>query len=265
MTETWRLLPLAVNDAYMNMAIDEAICRKRAEGLAPNTIRFYRWKPSAVSVGYFQLVEEEVNTGACKKMGIDIVRRMTGGGAVYHSYEGEVTYSIIVGQDHPKIPADLIKSYEMVCAGIVEGLEELGVEAEFRPINDITVHGKKISGNAQTRRWKQVLQHGTVLMDTDLKTMFTLLRISKEKISDKMIKSAEERVTTIRRELGVKVGFDEVGEALRRGFAKALGVELEDGELSEGEKDLAQRLREAKYTTRDWVFGRPKTFGGEKG
>ena len=104
MVEEWRIMGLDVNDAFMNMAIDEAICRLRSKQKSPNTMRLYRWKPSAVSIGYFQILEEEVDIDACKRLGVDIVRRMTGGGAVYHSYEGEVTYSVIVNQDHPKIP-----------------------------------------------------------------------------------------------------------------------------------------------------------------
>ena len=258
-TEEWRIMGLDVNNAYLNMAIDEAICRLRAKNRSPNTIRFYRWKPSAVSIGYFQLVEQEVNVEACKALGIDVIRRMTGGGAVYHSYEGEVTYSIIVNQDHPKIPNDIIKSYEVICSGIVMALEKLGINANFKPINDIDVNGKKISGNAQTRRWGILLQHGTILMDTDIRTMFTVLRVSKEKISDKMIKSVEERVTTIKKELGRDVNFKEVTDALKETFPKVLDVKPVEGKLSEEEKALATKLRMEKYRTTDWIFKRPNT------
>ncbi len=95
------------------------------------------------------------------------------------------------------MPDDIIKSYELICGGIVDALRVLGMpKAVFRPVNDIDVNGKKISGNAQTRRWGVVVQHGTVLVDTDIRTMFTVLKVSKEKISDKLIKSVEERVTT---------------------------------------------------------------------
>lgn len=259
MVEEWRIMGLDVNDAYLNMAIDEAICRLRAKNRSPNTIRFYRWKPSAVSLGYFQLVEQEVNLEACKKLGVDVIRRMTGGGAVYHSYEGEVTYSIIVNQDHPKIPTDIIKSYEVICSGIVLAMKQLGINAEFRSVNDIDVNEKKISGNAQTRRWGVLLQHGTILMDTDIKMMFTVLRVSKEKISDKMIKSAEERVTTIKRELGRNVSFEEVTNALKQTFPKVFDIKPVEGKLSEEEKALAAKLRKEKYNTKDWIFKRPTT------
>ena len=257
--DVWRFIDLKVNDAYTNMAIDEAIGRLRGSGLSPNTIRFYRWKPSAVSVGYFQITEREVNIEACRELGVDIVRRMTGGGAVYHDYNGELTYSVIVNEDHPLIPREITKSYEVLCDGIVNALGHLGIEAEFKPINDIVVSGKKISGNAQTRRWGVVLQHGTILMSTDIRTMFKVLRVGLTKISDKAIKSVEERVTTIRRELDRSISFEEVSKALRRGFEEALGIRLVDGALTKEELNLAEERRQTKYLTEEWNFKRPKS------
>jgi len=258
MTEKWRIMGLDVYDAYTNMAIDEAICRERSQGKSPNTIRLYRWKPSAVSIGYFQLVDQEVDVDACGRLGVDIVRRMTGGGAVYHAYEGEVTYSIIVNEDHEKMPNDIIKSYELICGGIVEALKALGMpKAIFRPVNDIDVNDKKISGNAQTRRWGVVVQHGTVLVDTDIRTMFTVLKVSKEKISDKLIKSVEDRVTTIRREAAIPVSFEEVSNAIKTALPKVFGVQAVPGTLTVEEKNLVERLRREKYNTHEWLYERP--------
>jgi lipoate-protein ligase A len=258
MSEEWRIMGLDVYDAYTNMAIDEAICRERSQGRSPNTIRLYRWKPSAVSIGYFQLVDQEVDVDACKRLGVDIVRRMTGGGAVYHAYEGEVTYSIIVNENHDRMPKDIIKSYELICGGIVDALRGLGMQtATFRPVNDIDVNGKKISGNAQTRRWGVVVQHGTVLVDTDIRTMFTVLKVSKEKISDKLIKSVEDRVTTIQREIGRRVSFEEVADALKAALPKVFDVEATPSSLTVEEKDLAERLKREKYNTHGWLYDRP--------
>ena len=90
---TWRLLKLKVNDAFANMAIDEAIVNARVEGLVSNTIRFYQWEPSAISIGRFQDVFNEVQVETCRRLGVDIVRRISGGGTVYHDVEGEITYS----------------------------------------------------------------------------------------------------------------------------------------------------------------------------
>ena len=248
---------LDVYDAYMNMAIDESLCTLRSEGRSPNTIRFYRWNPSAVSIGYFQILEQEVDLQACQTRCVDVIRRMTGGGAVYHSYKGEITYSLIADQHLPIIPTDILRSYAFICGGVVMALKELGIEAEFKPINDIVANGKKISGSAQTRRRNVVVQHGTILLDTDITTMFTVLNVSKEKISDKLVKSVEDRVTTIRRELHRDVSFQEVTDALIESFIRVLGVEFYRGTLSEEELNLAVKLREEKYRTRNWIFKRP--------
>ena len=131
MVEKWRLLDTGSRGAYYNMALDEAIETAKSRNLVPNTIRFFRWKPSAVSIGYFQSMNEEVDIAACKSMGVDYVRRITGGGAVYHDYEGELTYSIIVNEDHKLIPKNILKSYEVLCSGLVIGLRKLGIPAEF--------------------------------------------------------------------------------------------------------------------------------------
>ena len=256
MREEWRLINLEVNDAYLNMAIDEALYRLRAQGKSLNTLRLYRWNPSAVSIGYFQILEQEVSIEVCKQLGVDIIRRMTGGGAVYHSYEGEITYSIIVDQTHPKIPADIIQSYERLCQGLVLALQTLHLPAEFQPINDIEVNGKKISGNAQTRRSGIVVQHGTLLLNTDIRTMFQILKVPQEKISDKLVKSVEDRVTTIRQEIGY-VDADEVEQALIRGFTEALDVTFVPGELSDEERQLAYQLKTEKYAQPRWTFQRP--------
>jgi lipoate-protein ligase A len=256
MIEEWRLIELTTNDAYMNMAIDEAILTMIQKGKSQNTIRFYRWNPSTVSIGYFQSLIDEVNVEACKKFNVDIVRRITGGGAVYHDYNGEVTYSVIVSRENPKIPEDILNSYNVLCNGIVLGLRKLNLNPAFKPINDIIVNGKKISGNAQTRKLNAVLQHGTILIDVDVEKMFNLLKVSDEKIKDKMISSVKERVTSIKKELGREVNFSEVAEALKEGFEEALNIKLSPGKLTEEEKALAEKLKIEKYSSKEWLYKR---------
>jgi len=255
MIERWRYLNMDASDAYTNMATDEAILWMNARGISPNTIRLYTWRPSAVSIGYFQSATQEVNLEACTELGVDVVRRITGGGAVYHDSEGELTYSVVVGEEHSKISNDLIESYRTLCEGLIIGLRQLNLQAEFTPINDITVHGRKISGNAQTRRQGIVLQHGTLLLKTDIPMIFRVLRVSKEKISDKMVKAFEDRVTTVCKERGREVRLPEVKESLRRGFEEALDIKLEEGRLNDLEVEKARELR-LKYASREWIFSR---------
>lgn len=246
----WRVVGLEAHDAYFNMAIDETLLERVKERKSPPTIRFYRWSPSSVSIGRFQSMEEEVDVEKCRELGVDYVRRITGGGAVYHDNRGEITYSIVAPET--EFPKGVRESYKAICQGIIDGLATLGIRSEFAPINDITVGGKKISGNAQTRKGGVLLQHGTVLYSLDIKRMFTVLRVSKEKISDKMIKSAEERVTSVS-SFG-NFSMNQLYGALLEGFTK--GREYEFGMWSTEELERAEELRIGLYGTRKWNFSR---------
>ena len=234
------------------MAIDEAIMLAMQRGEVPPTLRLYRWRPSAVSIGTFQGLSEEVDHEYCRRNNIDYVRRLTGGGAVYHDFNGEITYSIIVPRGHRLAPDNILRSYELVCSGIVEGLALLGLRAEFRPINDIVINGRKVSGNAQTRRYSCLLQHGTVLLDLDIETMFSVLKVPAEKVSDKMVSEVRQRVTSVRDALGREVSMTELRDALAEGFSSALSIELGPGALTAEERESMQQLVREKYSTDEW-------------
>jgi len=255
--DAFRFIDLETHDAYINMAIDEAIMLAIKEGNAPPTLRLYRWKPSAVSIGTFQGMHDEVDIAFCKSSGIDFIRRITGGGAVYHDYNGEVTYSILMPKKHPLARTDIIESYKLLCGGVIRALYYLGIKnAEFKPINDVTVNGKKVSGNAMTRRHGCMLQHGTVLLSLDIHQMFTILKVPQEKISDKMISDVKERVTSIQDILNRSVTIKELQETLARGFSDALNIELQTGKLSAEETQTAMKLAKEKYSTDEWNFSR---------
>lgn len=244
----WRVVPIETHTASMAMAIDEAVSEAVGRGESPPTIRFWRWKPSAVSIGYFQSLEEEIDLDACARLGVDFVRRRTGGGAVYHDYEGEITYSVIAPEG--VFPKDIIASYKIICGWIMDGLRRVGIESEFVPINDIVVGGKKISGNAQTRRGGVLLQHGTILYSVDVKKMFSLLKVPDEKVRDKMIKAVEERVTSV---LNLRqVEREELVSALVASFTA--GKEFEFGGWSTWELARARELERSRYKTREWNF-----------
>jgi len=237
----WRLISDLANDAYTNMAIDEAILR-----LGKPTLRLYEWSPAAVSIGYFQSLSKEVETDICKKMGIDIVRRITGGGAVFH--EHELTYSFICPEKY--VPKDIIKSYHLICGAIVGGLTRQGIAAVFHPINDIIVNGKKISGSAQTRKNHVVLQHGTIIIDVDIDKMFSILKVPDEKMRDKMITTVKERVTSLSNEL-TEYDISALRKNIVRGFESSLKTEFEPGSLSNREEALAQELR-LRFASTEW-------------
>jgi len=254
--KTWRLLKLNVNDAFTNMAIDEAIVNARIEGSVPNTLRFYRWKPSGVSVGRFQDVFNEVQVENCKRHGVDIVRRITGGGTVYHDCDGEITYSVVV-KEKDFGTTDVVYAYNAICNGIIEAAKILGVNADFNPGDpkncpNIAINEKKISGSAQFHKGGVLLQHGTFLLDTDLEKMFTFLRVPWAKTIHDVVCVARERLTSIKKELDHNVSVEEAYEALIQGFKKALKIQLEEEALTSQEQQLVMKLKKERYSTDKW-------------
>jgi lipoate---protein ligase len=250
MEESWRFLLTGYHTAAENMAIDHAILTANSKGLVPPTVRFYGWNPSAISIGYFQHLTEEIDIDACHHHGVEYVRRITGGGAVFH--EHELTYSIVVSEDHPKISKNILESYKRICGAVMNGLTFLDLESTYAPINDILVNGKKISGNAQTRKYKTVLQHGTVLIDVDVDKMFQILKVPDEKIKDKMISDVKQRVTSIRHQLQHQPSFDVVADAMKNGFEDTFDVHLEPGDLCEEEKEYTRVYQETCFSTPEW-------------
>jgi lipoate---protein ligase len=245
MTSTWRVIGMETRPAAENLAADEAIAAGIAAGRSPPTIRFYTWRPCAVTIGYFQCLQDEVDREACSAKGIDVVRRRTGGGAVYHDEHGEITYSVIAPESC--FSKDIRASYREICGGIIAGLGSLGIIAEFRPINDVTVGGRKISGSAQTRRRGIITQHGTVLYALDRDTMFSVLRPSAKKLADKPVGSFKASVTCASEEGCGSI--DQLYEALFAGFTA--GKQWEPGQLSDAEQAAVIKLV-YKYQSEEW-------------
>jgi len=243
----WRLVRFEYHDAAMNMALDEAVSNGIERSTSPPTIRFYGWKPSAVSIGRFQSLEDEVDLAGCKELGVEVVRRRTGGGAVFHDTDGEVTYSLIAPEE--LMPREINAAYREICGYVVSSLAALGVEAHFAPINDILVGGKKISGSAQSRRNSVFLQHGTLLLDIGVKKMFQVLKISDAKIAGRNISSADERVTSLRAHS--EVSKERVLAELEKSFTS--GKRYDRGSWSGTELQEANRLVSERYASKEWT------------
>lgn len=262
--DTWRLLPLETHNAFMNMAIDEAILTARVANRVPNTLRLYRWQPSTVSIGKNQNPHNELYVENCRKMGIDIVRRISGGGTVFHSAKNEVTYSVTA--QTASIGKDIPAMYQRIYAAITDALRLIGIPADYntgdaKNCPNLTVNGKKISGSAQTIRKGTVLQHGTLLIDVDLKKMFTLLRVPWAKSCLQVAAIAKNKITSVKETLGHAVSPETTSNALIEGFKNAFSTQLVTGELVPFERELAEQLCREKYATDEWNFNGKSTLG----
>ncbi|TFG82683.1 MAG: lipoate--protein ligase family protein [Spirochaetales bacterium] len=246
-----RYIETGFNPAAFNMGLDEAILDAVAAGIQEPTLRLYGWKPRAVSIGYFQGLNDEVDIQACAERNVDVVRRVTGGGAVFHA--DELTYSILLPESHPLIEGTILDSYRSLCGGVVEGLCSLGIHAEFAPLNDIVADGRKLSGNAQTRRNGCLLQHGTILLSVDVDEMFAVLLVPNEKMKGRLIQDVKARVGSVSAMLGRAFGFGEAIAVFRAGFSRALGADLEPASPSAGELESARRLAESKFGAPGWT------------
>jgi lipoate---protein ligase len=237
-----RVLETGYNPATLNMAIDEALIENI--GQAP-VLRIYGWRPAAISVGYFQSIKEEVDLEKCSQLGVDVVRRLTGGGTVLHEFE--LTYSFITKQYQQNI----MESCRWICDAIVMSINRLGFDASFVPLNDIVVNGKKVSGSAQTRRKGVLLQHGTLLLSVDVDKMFSVLKVPSEKLRDKIVKDVKERVTSL-----AGTTFDDMASSLKTSFAEKFDAKLVADTLSTEEISRAKWLAERKYSSKEWNFRR---------
>ena len=269
------MLKSGFQSAAANMATDEAIMSSYAAKLVPPTIRFYGWQPAAVSIGYFQHGEREINFAACREQGIDVVRRLTGGRAVLHAQE--LTYSIIVGEDYPDMPMTITASYRYLSHGLLLGLAKLGLTAEMtkpqsayahkipQPTSaacfdapshyELTVNRKKIIGSAQVRKHGVILQHGSILLAFSAEQLAGILQANSEE-KDKTCSMLKNRVMDLQTALNRNVTWDEARLAMEAGFAEALGIELAEGELTALEKETAGELSVTKYAQDAWTLKR---------
>lgn len=258
----WRLILSGFNDAYTNMALDEALFRSYCVGHAPPTLRIYGWQPAGISLGYFQNARKELDLEKCRKMDIKYVRRITGGGIIFH--DNELTYSLVSSKDILGI-SGVRDSFKKTSFFIIDFYRRLNLEAEFAStINrtkedlrefssfcftsneeyDILIEGRKIGGNAQRRRKDCIFQHGSIPLKLDIKRDLSFLKDEPHDIEDK--------VCSLNSVLNKDLTFFEVEDMLIRSFERAFSAHLKKESLSEEELVLAQSLREQKYSKDYW-------------
>ncbi|NOX63342.1 MAG: lipoate--protein ligase family protein [Chloroflexi bacterium] len=255
------------------MAVDQAIALMSASGHSPPTLRFYQWRPPTVSLGRHQALSE-IDLARVRELGYDLVRRPTGGRAILHI--DELTYSIAGPKDEPRLAGAVLDSYNRISQGLVLGLQRLGVDAVKAPASqragpdvsavcfevpsayEILVAGKKIIGSAQSRRAGYILQHGSLPLQGDVTRLVEALALSPaERLALREAVSA--RATTLEAVMGRHVSFWEAAVALIDGLTSALDMELEEGDLTAEEIELAQRLQREIYANPDWL-ARPRSL-----
>lgn len=235
------------------LAVEEALTRSVGEGRSPPTIRVCIFDPPAVLIGFSQDVYEEVNVDEAARLGYDINRRPTGGGAIVMDRELTPGWEVWLPRSMLK-HSSIDELYRELSRIPIEALRELGIDARFRPKNDIEVQGRKISGTGLYESHGAVMFCGTVLLDLDVSKMLRLLKIPLEKLSDKAIKEAGKRIITAREILGRVPTIQEVVEAFRKSFEKFIGAPVAVGELSDYERRLVEELISTRYGRREWVY-----------
>jgi lipoate-protein ligase A len=244
-----RVIDTGLRTGRENVAFDQALIEARNAGRSPDTIRFLRFRPAAL-VGLHQMLSHEVRLAYCARHGIEVGRRITGGGGLYLD-EGQIGWELVLGRG--ALGADLAAAAARICTAAAAGLKRLGVAAEFRPRNDIEVEGRKLCGTGGVYDGATLFFQGTLLIDFDPARMIEALRIPVEKLARRDLDDARRRVVSLRELLGRVPPLEEVTAALLEGFREHLGLEPAWGEASEYEERLAQRLHEEQYGTDEFV------------
>lgn len=249
----WEIVHEKAVSPRMNLALDEVLTTRVGAGLRRPTLRIWEWDESAVVIGSFQSYRNEVDPEGAARHGFEVVRRISGGGAMMMAAGQIITYSLYV-------PASLVQgmtfadSYAFLDDWVLQALRSLGIDATYQPLNDITGPSGKIGGAAQKRLANGgVLHHATLSYDIDGQMMTEVLRIGREKLSDKGTASAAKRVDPLRSQTGLS--RDEIIERFIGTFRAITGAE--DGVISADEYAAAEELVRTKFGTETWLHRVP--------
>jgi lipoate-protein ligase A len=245
-----RVIDTGIRGARANVAFDQTLIEARNAGKIPDTIRFLRFRPSAL-VGLHQILAHEVRLDYCRRAGIEVGRRITGGGGLYLD-EGQIGWELVM--DRRRLgTTDLAEIAARICRAAAWGLRKLGIAAEFRPRNDIEVDGRKISGTGGFFDGGTLFYQGTLLIDFDPARMIEVLKVPVEKLAKRDLDDARRRVITVREVLGRTPSLEEVYAALLAGFREELGMAPQWDSASEYEEDLAATLYQREFGTDEFV------------
>lgn len=272
---TWYFINSGACSPSFNMALDEALLDWHSAGEIPPVVRFYQWNPATLSIGYFQNVEKEIDLEQLKTHNLGFVRRPTGGRGVLH--EHELTYSIIVSEEYPNMPATVTEAYRVLSEGLLIGFQKLGLDAYFSvPDTDekksalknpksavcfdapswyeLVVEGKKVAGSAQTRQKGVILQHGAILLDLDADKLVSLFKYPSEQVKERIRKSLPEKAVAINRLREKPANMQECIQAFKQGFKDGLHIHFEDFTLSDEQIKYVKSLEASRYANDEWTY-----------
>ncbi len=249
--DKWRLLDTGKLDAAHNMALDEVLLEAKEKYNTPNTIRFLQFYPPAALLGYHQSLSQEIRVDFCKNNGIEINRRITGGGALFFD-ETQIGWEVICNKSFFGLDIANPKLFEKLSKPLISALKKIEIDAEFRPRNDIEVRGRKISGTGGADYGNAFLFQGTLLVDFNVDIMFRALRVPVEKLKFKELESAKERVTCIKWESKKLPSTDEIKNLLKESFEKEFDIILESSSLLPVEESLLKKKIE-KFYSMSWI------------
>jgi lipoate-protein ligase A len=247
--EPWVLLPLEPATPVMNMALDEELTLRVGAGDRPPTIRFWNWSAGCIVLGRFQSVRNEVQIERAAELNVEIVRRISGGGAMFIEPEGAITYSLYA----PAAIAQglsFAESYAFFDSWVIAALRSLGIDAWYAPLNDITSTNGKIGGAAQARRGGAILHHTTMAYQMNVPLMTQVLRIGQEKLSDKGIRSADKRVAPLLQQTSLP--RETIIQHMIAEFADR--TDLRTGTVTAEEMAGAEERARDRFATDDWRY-----------
>ena len=232
----WRLLDTGVLSAASNMALEKVLLTSCANGSVKNTLHLLEFSP-CVLLGYSQSLADEVDEDFCRENNIEINRRISGGGCIYMD-PGVLGWEIIAKKNTPRIPGNLNEMYRLLCGALILALSRFGINATYRPVNDVEVNGRKISGAGGTELEDSFIFHGTVLADFHSDIMVKALKSPFKKNIDRQISEFKIRTTCMRELLGYVPSMTEIKANLVSAFAEILGIEFECAGLIKEENEM---------------------------
>jgi len=250
MAKIFRVIDTGVREGRRQIAFDQALIDAHKAGKIPDSIRFLRFPPTAL-IGRHQPLSREIKLDYCRSHGIGIARRITGGGAIYFD-EGQLGWELVFHRATLGI-ASLADLAREICEAAAVGLSRLGVNAKYRPRNDIEVDGRKLSGTGGFFDEDTLFYQGTVLVDMNSADMVAALNVPEAKLAKRALDSATQRVVTLKELLGTVPDIDTIEEALLGGFAERLGIEPRRGAITAEEEALSARYYEEEIGTDAFV------------